>query len=890
MIIELVTDLCARRNLGKDGKKGGKSDAHSHAWVLEQLISLLRHYPGGLTKAVIQTDLLAKQSSEQAVASVGEADKQCLKLSTILKGQQVDMGMIHATITHVDCLTPPHTENGLPIPKTGTYLVHLDDGSTTNPVPHYLHSSLNHMAFGSDKAPPVFLPGRQVRLTGACKALAAPSGAAGVGQDTGGGLGVVSRHRPLMPTASCVAELTEAEMFGPTPIMDVLLPSHQGRPPSDLCCARQVMGSMSGGDRRLLEGWTTARVAGVEGQHTVHLQSRAAASFQLPLILRENRAQLAWLLSQGDTIALSSLLLYMAPDGSAVLECSTDSIGVVVPPSPTSPDPGLHEGSRSAPRTKELQEDLEKEKKEKEERMEEDGEENKEELGGEAVSMEVDVQRMGGDTRSSRSAAGTENNGSCSNAVDRDVGMSHDQRVGVAAGEMHEPSLVDAAKASAPSSAGIVQVVARLGDLCASKQQSGLTVWVRVKQLSKCRRKTAQREWHVTLMVEDETGVADVHLVLGNDSKLLSRLQEGHSLLLMGASVRPPAEAPPDVASIWRKADTSGVEHGAKAGTSARLALAWSEHTSSCGLQDMSTLTAWLNSPDLHRRMHRPVSLPMPMPGPKSTGPGPMSGPMSLSPYTGSTGGAVDRADKSCKTRSLVEVQAIFAQSAQGVEPHICYASVLTANIQTYRVHKFCGRPVVRSCLDMMDEEEEEGKTKGGTSEKTSPPEAESPAEDDMSMSGLWECPFCGIEAVGNQIQWGMHGTVTCSDLEPSSSLSPCTDGHSGSGSAATGQTSAGAMTLEADDLALHALAGMSPEVWCAMSPAKRDERTIQVSCGGYSQAAQEPSRQGSSKWIVSLYCKPESGTAIEEAGRAAVGKNSNTNLRIAHMQPLMWS
>ncbi|GIL50527.1 hypothetical protein Vafri_6694 [Volvox africanus] len=169
-----------------------------------------------------------------------------------------------------------------------------------------------------------------------------------------------------------------------------------------------------------------------------------------------------------------------------------------------------------------------------------------------------------------------------------------------------------------------------------------------------------------------------------------------------------------------------------------------------------------------------------------------------------------------------------------------CVVEVRSAHVETQRIHRQCGRLVRRAAsmfmdfdFDDMDNESGAGMVGGsaaaggsggvcgaGTcSVAQAQGPASLPAQDtpskDQSMDGLWECAFCGLDLVKDDITWQYHGSLTLEDAAQAAGV--------GADTAATY-----AVTLPADPEALHSLLGVSAAAFHSLGTARR-RRVVQV-------------------------------------------------------------
>ncbi|GLI63620.1 hypothetical protein VaNZ11_006635 [Volvox africanus] len=169
-----------------------------------------------------------------------------------------------------------------------------------------------------------------------------------------------------------------------------------------------------------------------------------------------------------------------------------------------------------------------------------------------------------------------------------------------------------------------------------------------------------------------------------------------------------------------------------------------------------------------------------------------------------------------------------------------CVVEVRSAHVETHRVHRQCGRLVRRAAsmfmdfdFDDMDNDNGAGVVGGsamagggggvcgaatrGAALAQGP--ASIPAQDtpskDQSMDGLWECAFCGLDLVKDDITWQYHGSLTLEDAAQAAGIRA--DMH-----AATH-----AVTLPADPEALHSLLGVSAAAFHSLGTARR-RRVVQ--------------------------------------------------------------
>ncbi|GIM08732.1 hypothetical protein Vretimale_12723 [Volvox reticuliferus] len=139
-----------------------------------------------------------------------------------------------------------------------------------------------------------------------------------------------------------------------------------------------------------------------------------------------------------------------------------------------------------------------------------------------------------------------------------------------------------------------------------------------------------------------------------------------------------------------------------------------------------------------------------------------------------------------------------------------CVVEVRSAHVETHRVHRQCGRFVRRAASMFMDfdfdMDDDSGagvvgrsEAVGGGADTSCAAPAQGPASlashdtpsKDQSMEGLWECAFCGLDLVKDDITWQYHGSLTLDDVAPAA----------GAGAAGTVTQ---AVTLPADPEALH--------------------------------------------------------------------------------------
>ncbi|GIL50510.1 hypothetical protein Vafri_6689 [Volvox africanus] len=189
-----------------------------------------------------------------------------------------------------------------------------------------------------------------------------------------------------------------------------------------------------------------------------------------------------------------------------------------------------------------------------------------------------------------------------------------------------------------------------------------------------------------------------------------------------------------------------------------------------------------------------------------------------------------------------------------------CVVEVRSAHVETHRVHRQCGRLVRRAAsmfmdfdFDDMDNDSGAGMVGGsaaagggggvcgaGTcSVAQAQGPASLPAQDtpskDQSMDGLWECAFCGLDLVKDDITWQYHGSLTLEDAAQAAGV--------GADTAASY-----AVTLPADPEALHSLLGVSAAAFHSLGTARR--RRVVQSC--------LVDRRGLiRRCIVALYPKP---------------------------------
>ncbi|GLC65702.1 hypothetical protein PLESTF_000330800 [Pleodorina starrii] len=233
-----------------------------------------------------------------------------------------------------------------------------------------------------------------------------------------------------------------------------------------------------------------------------------------------------------------------------------------------------------------------------------------------------------------------------------------------------------------------------------------------------------------------------------------------------------------------------------------------------------------------------------------------------------------------------------------------CVAVVRSAQVATQRVHRHCGRPVSRAAsmfLDLMDfdDMDEEGSGGGGgatgagagaaaaggpgagggaglAAPADGPQASSHPAQQqqqqqqqqdtpskDQSMDGLWECAFCGLDLVKDDLQWHYTGSLTLEDVSvaaPSAAATaapgPQRHGAAAASAAAAagacggggGCAAAGAVTLPADPEALHSLLGVSAAAFHSLGTARR--RRFVESC--------LVDRRGvTRRCVVAIYPKP---------------------------------
>ncbi|GFR40275.1 hypothetical protein Agub_g455 [Astrephomene gubernaculifera] len=119
-----------------------------------------------------------------------------------------------------------------------------------------------------------------------------------------------------------------------------------------------------------------------------------------------------------------------------------------------------------------------------------------------------------------------------------------------------------------------------------------------------------------------------------------------------------------------------------------------------------------------------------------------------------------------------------------------CVVVVRAADVATHRVHRNCGRPVVRSSammdIDFADFDDDDDDCDGGggagggaagvtpaavsvppgpAAAAAAPSAAQDTPSKDQSMDGLWECEFCKVDAVKEELEWQYHGSLTLEDV-----------------------------------------------------------------------------------------------------------------------------
>ncbi|KAG1664693.1 hypothetical protein FOA52_006668 [Chlamydomonas sp. UWO 241] len=814
----------AIRAAGNEAGKGAPPVAPDDAWVCAALLDLLSQYPGGLTQHVMLTALVARHMSARAPAHApgGRAT-----LAAHTKGLAVPPGsFVRAVVAGAEALGG--TEGG----GGGTWVLHLTDGSTHDPVQMYAHSSLGGLLAQRQQgkqqqqqqqqeeqhAGQHPLAGSRLVLGGP---LRPPPCVSASSRRRAGGSAAPAASR-LLPCRATALELPPDDPAWRA--ADVRTHALLGGPASrgyaqvhELGAAGEVHGAIATQQRACVDGWVAGAVVGVESSHgqqhpvgedgaahawaVVTLAARGDAAGpppseagaeagsqaapgdaqRVPLRLWGECAWLAGTLVPGRQVLLHSPVVARGPSGASHLELGPETLLVVQAPAADA-----------------------------------------------SAGSDVGVGVAGKD------GAPALLPGAC--GVDRmDVDAAPDVDQGATAAGRAQPTStlleVHSAAAVAASQAALVMPLRRLAD-----GMTGVAVHAVLGGIESCRRAGGTAGGCLVRVLLEEPGsgggfegggnggegsssgsgapprphALTALLELSPGTRCMHALLPGHTLLLLGCRVAGADSPAAAHLPAWARAAAAG--EALASGLARPPLLLWREADTGARLASLSTLPGVLNSPALHAT----VSLAQVL----SAAATPVAG-------GGEVGSSSSRGNAASQGAHDVAPDT-------GTDPEqldcvrCCVVDVVDAHVDTRRVHRACGRPVTACCLDdmWMDEDEEEQGAGAGapaavaTAPATAvascavaaPAAAASPSQD-MFLDGLWECAFCGVECGAADVKWGMHGSLTVRHAPVAPAAATAVHGSQPS-----------TWEVGADAPALRALIGVTAEHFRTVGAAGRDE------------------------------------------------------------------